>query len=149
MIEGVIIKELTKYEDARGWLTEFFRSDELPVKPEMAYISATKPGVARGPHEHVYQTDVFAFVGPGTMLLKLWDKREGSKTKGEEMSLELGENKPAVVVVPAGVVHAYKCISETDAWSINLPDKLYRGEGKKEEVDEVRWENVPNSPYKI
>jgi prolyl-tRNA synthetase len=23
------------------------------------------------------------------------------------------------------------------------------GEGKKEEVDEVRWENVPDSPYKI
>jgi len=30
-----------------------------------------------------------------------------------------------------------------------LPDKLYKGANKKEEIDEIRWEEDKNSPYKI
>lgn len=149
MIEGVIVKKLTKYEDDRGWLTEIFRNDEVAAKPQMAYVSATKPGIARGPHEHVKQTDIFVFIGPGTVELNLWDRRENSETNGEHIKLEVGENNPSMVIVPPGVVHAYKCVSGNDAWCINLPDKLYKGEGKKEEVDEIRWENVSDSPYKL
>ena len=48
----------------------------------MAYVSVTKPGVIRGPHEHVNQTDMFVFVGPGEFELHLWDRRESSPTKG-------------------------------------------------------------------
>lgn len=149
MIKDVIIKNLTKNEDERGWLVEIFRSDEIAEKPQMSYVSTTKPGVVRGPHEHVNQTDVFAFVGPGTVELNLWDRREDSETCGEHMKIEAGENNPIMAIVPPGVVHAYKCVGDKNAWCINLPDKLYRGEGKKEEVDEIRWEKDPNSPYKI
>jgi len=144
MIEGVIIKKLSKFEDARGWLTEIYRRDDLNgYQPVMSYLSSTKPGVARGPHEHVKQSDCFVFVGPGTFELYLWDK------KGGELKMEVGENNPTLVIVPPGIVHGYKCIGNKDAWSINLPDKLYKGEGKKEEIDEIRWEEDPDSPYKI
>ena len=61
----------------------------------------------------------------------------------------VGADNPTLVVVPPGVVHGYKCISEVDALCINLPNKLYRGENKSEEVDEIRWEKDPSSPYKI
>ena len=149
MLDGVIIKNLTKFADERGWLAEIFRSDESEIRPEMAYVSTTKPGVARGPHEHKNQTDVFAFVGPGTVELNLWDRRENSKTFGQHFQVEAGENNPIMAVVPPGVVHAYKCVGSKDAWCINLPDKLYRGKDKKEEVDEIRWENVADSPYKL
>lgn len=149
MIEGVIVKKLNKYEDERGWLTEIFRQDELAEKPVMAYVSATKPGIARGPHEHVHQTDVFVFIGSGMVELNLWDRRENSSTNGEHVKIEVGESNPSMIIVPPGVVHAYKCISNCDAWCINLPDKLYKGEGKKEEVDEIRWENKEDSPYKL
>ncbi len=148
-IEGVVIKQLGKYEDPRGWLTEIYRSDEISVQPTMGYVSATKPGIARGPHEHVDQTDVFVFIGPGSVELNLWDRREDSPTRGEHYKVVVGEDNPAMAIVPPGVVHAYKCVSDKDAWCINLPDKLYKGEGKKEEVDEIRWENVEDSPYKL
>ncbi len=149
MIEGVIIKELVRYEDPRGWLAEIWRSDEIKYAPLMAYVSATKPGVARGPHEHVKQSDCFVFLGPGSFELHLWDRREGSPTKEEHFKQEFGEKKPAMIIVPPGVVHAYKCVSEYDGWCINMPDKLYKGEGRKEESDEIRWENDPSSPYKM
>lgn len=148
-MEGVIIKNLTKYEDERGWLAEIFRSDEIETNPVMGYVSATKPGIMRGPHEHQYQTDIFAFIGPGSVELMLWDNRKDSPTFGEKIMVEVGEENPTMAIVPPGVVHAYKNIGNIDAWCINLPDKLYKGEGKKEEVDEIRWENDPNSPFKI
>ena len=149
MIKDLIIKKLNKYEDHRGWLSEVYRLDETEYKPRMAYISVTKPGIIRGPHEHVFQSDCFVFVGPGNFELYLWDRRAESETNGEHLKIEVGENNPTMVIVPPGVVHGYKCIGEKEAYSINLPDKLYRGEGKKEEVDEIRWEEDSNSPYKI
>ena len=48
MIQDVIFKKLTVYEDARGWLAEIYRNDEDHYQPAMGYISVTRPGVARG-----------------------------------------------------------------------------------------------------
>ena len=79
----MIIKELKKNQDERGFLTELFRADELDYQPVMSYASFTKPGVIRGPHEHVYQSDCFVFFGPGSFALHLWDRRNNSETKGE------------------------------------------------------------------
>ena len=76
-IDGVTFRPLAPHKDHRGWLIELYREDELPAEqhPVMAYVSETLPGVARGPHEHVDQTDYFAFLGPGEFLLYLWDAR--------------------------------------------------------------------------
>jgi dTDP-4-dehydrorhamnose 3,5-epimerase len=148
-MHGVVIKKIAKNEDNRGWLAEIFRNDELDFDMAMAYVSLTNPGIIRGPHEHVAQSDCFVFLGPGSFRLYLWDRRDASATKGEALELEVGEDNPTLVIVPPGVVHGYKCISDTPALSINLPDKLYKGEGKKEEVDEIRWEKVENNPFQI
>ena len=71
MIKDVIIKNLNQYHDDRGWLSEVYRQDEVNYHPAMAYISVTKPGVIRGPHEHKFQSDCFVFVGPGSFELHL------------------------------------------------------------------------------
>ena len=151
MIEGVQIKELKKFIDDRGWLIETYRDDELPkaVKPVMSYVSMTKPGIKRGPHEHVDQADIFVFIGPGNFELHLWDNRKDSKTYKEYEKYEFGEDKMAQVIVPKGVVHGYKNISDKEAWCLNYPDRLYSGEGKKEKVDEVRHEEDQDSEFKI
>lgn len=149
MIKGVIVKKLNKYTDERGWLAEIYRADESDYKPVMSYVSLTNPGVARGPHEHKEQSDCFVFVGPGDFEVHLWDRREDSPTNGEYLKLKAGEANPSLIIIPPRVVHGYKCIGDKPAYSINFPDKLYRGESKKAEVDEVRWEDADDSPYKI
>lgn len=149
MIDGVIIKELKKYDDERGWLSEIYRDDEIEYKPAMAYVSVTKPGVIRGPHEHKKQSDCFVFLGPGDFELHLWDNRKKSTTFGEHRQFEVGERNPVLVIVPPGVVHGYKCVSDSDATCMNFPNKLYKGEGKKGKVDEIRWEADSSSSYKI
>jgi len=150
MIKDIIIKKLTKHHDERGWLCEIFRKDELNnYQVPMSYISETKPGIVRGPHEHKEQSDLFVFIGPGTFKLYLWDNRKNSETYEEKMELEGGEDNLLAVIVPPGVVHGYKCISDQPAWCINMPNKLYKGENKSEKVDEIRWEENPDSPFKI
>jgi len=148
-IEGVLIKKLTKYTDERGYLVETFREDTLPdrLKPVMSYVSFTKPGIARGPHEHIKQTDVFCFIGPGIFKIKLWDNRKESDTYGNCMEVVGGKDNPARVIVPPGVVHGYKNISEDLGMVINYPDKLYKGWNKEEEVDEIRHEEKEDDFY--
>ena len=145
---GVVIKELKRFEDARGWLTELFREDELPedFRPNMSYLSVTHPGVARGPHEHVNQTDGFAFID-GNYRLYLWDARAGANR--ERFTVEVGSDYPVLVVVPPGVVHAYKNIGDRDAFVLNFPNQLFAGWGKKEPVDEIRHEADGSSEFKL
>jgi dTDP-4-dehydrorhamnose 3,5-epimerase len=150
-IDGVIIRELKKFGDDRGWLTELFRHDELDEEyhPTMAYVSMTLPGVARGPHEHVDQADCFAFIGPSTFRLYLWDNRKDSATFGSKVIIDVGENRPAVAVVPKGVVHAYKNIGGKKGIVYNAPNRLYKGPGRKSPVDEIRHEDDPDSPFQL
>jgi len=150
-IAGVIMKPLAKFVDARGWLCELFRHDEMPAEfhPVMAYVSMTEPGVARGPHEHVDQADCFAFFGPSNFKLYLWDNRAVSPTFGARQSLVLGEDNPTVVIIPPGVVHAYKNVGSTQGWVFNCPNQLYRGLGKKQPVDEIRHEDDPDTSFRL
>ncbi len=148
-IEGVKVTAFKKFIDERGWLAELFRHDEVPAEfhPAMAYISITNPGVLRGPHEHVDQADLFAWVGPGDFKLTLWDNRAESPTYLNRMELCLGINNPGSVIVPKGVVHCYRCISHEPGWVINCPNRLFAGKGKREPIDEIRHEDNPENPF--
>ena len=136
------IKPLTSYVDERGWLAEVFRADELAQEqhPVMGYISLTHPGVTRGPHEHREQSDLFVFFS-GAFHLYLWDNRSQSPTYGHRQVEELGASNPAVVIVPPGVIHAYRNIGSQDAVIVNCPNRLYAGRGKRHPVDEIRHED--------
>ena len=150
-IDGVVVRQLKKHADARGALTELFRLDELPAGflPAMAYISLTLSGVVRGPHEHKDQTDYFCFAGPSDFKVCLWDNRKASPTYLSRMVFIAGESSPAAVIVPNGVVHAYKNTGDKDGLVINCPNRLFKGHGGKGPVDEVRYENIADSPYRI
>lgn len=145
---GVHIIPINRWEDSRGWLVELYRDDELPegFEPTMGYLSQTKPGIARGPHEHVDQTDGFVFVD-GQYDLYLWEARPGNEPIS--IVLRVGSENRVFVTVPPGVIHGYKNVGNSDAIVLNFPNRLYAGVGKKEQVDEIRHENNPNSPYKI
>ena len=150
-IKDVIVYPLKKFHDDRGWLAELFRHDDLPEEfyPAMAYISFSKPGVQRGPHEHVDQADLFCFIGPSTFNVRLWDNRRESGTFNKMMSLFAGDENPAAVIVPKGVVHGYKNVGNVDGMVINCPNRLFMGEGKGELIDEIRHEDDPDSFYRM
>ena len=157
-ISDVVWKPLTFYSDARGWLVELFRNDEIApeFRPVMAYVSMTHPGVARGPHEHVEQADYFCFTGPGTFRVSLWDARKGSPTFGHREVRDVGADAPYALIVPPGVVHAYKNVGTVAGWVFNAANALFAGEGRKGwrgpkgtpgYVDEIRHEHDASSVY--
>ncbi|MDI6744309.1 MAG: dTDP-4-dehydrorhamnose 3,5-epimerase family protein [Thermodesulfovibrionales bacterium] len=153
-IEGVYIKRMELHADKRGWLGELFRKDGTILNlnqsnpkfyPAMSYISITHPDIVRGPHEHKEQTDYFCFLGK--FRLYLWDNRKDSPTHKNKKILEDVDRH--IVVVPPGVVHAYKNTGGEDAIILNFPDRLYAGWNKEEKVDEIRYEDDAESPFKI
>jgi dTDP-4-dehydrorhamnose 3,5-epimerase len=148
-VRDVVIRDLKKYIDDRGWLLEVFREDEIAAEfmPVMGYVSFTAAGVARGPHEHVDQADCFAFIGPSDFKIYLWDNRKDSPTYMHRQALYAGEDAPRALIIPRGVVHAYKNIGDVPGMVLNFPNRLYAGPGKKEPVDEIRHEVDPQSPY--
>ena len=148
-IVGVEIRPLKKYVDERGWLAELFREDDVEeeVRPVMSYISISRDGVTRGPHEHVDQADFFCFIGPSNFKVTLWDNRPQSATYQNKISCIAGEDAPSVVIVPAGVAHAYRNIGGKDGVVINCPNRLFMGPGRKEPIDEIRHEDDPQSPF--
>jgi dTDP-4-dehydrorhamnose 3,5-epimerase len=148
-IDQVVIRPLKLLKDTRGWLVELFRQDELDEDrwPMMAYISQTLPGVTRGPHEHVDQTDGFAFIGPSDFKLFLWDSRPTSTTIGRRMVVLVGESNPVAVWIPPGVVHAYRNVGSLPGLVYNSPNRLYAGHGKREPIDEIRHEDSNSAEF--
>jgi len=150
-INDVVVRDLRKFNDSRGWLSELFRHDDLDREfyPAMAYISSTKPGVTRGPHEHVHQADLFCFLGPSNFKLRMWDNRADSATHNNVMKLVVGADNPKFVLIPNGVVHAYQNIGETDGIVINCPNRLYMGKGRSDAIDEIRHEDDPETIFRM
>jgi dTDP-4-dehydrorhamnose 3,5-epimerase len=148
-IDGIRWSPLARHDDERGWLSELFRQDEVAPEhcPVMAYLSVTEPGQFRGPHEHAHQTDCFCFLGPSTFRVYLWDNRPASATFRNFQTRVAGVSSPARLIVPPGVVHAYRNIGAVPGLVFNGPNRLYRGPGKKEPVDEIRHEKEPESPF--
>jgi dTDP-4-dehydrorhamnose 3,5-epimerase len=150
-IQDVVVRDLRKFNDGRGWLCELFRQDELTAEffPAMAYTSSTKPGITRGPHEHVDQADLFCFLGPSNFKLRMWDNRANSPTHRNVMTLIVGADNPQSVVIPKGVVHAYRNIGEVDGIVINCPNRLYMGAERRDQIDEIRHEDDPNTIFQL
>lgn len=160
-IPGVVIRPLTWHGDHRGFTAELFRHDEQPHHNQaMGYMSYTLPGVSRGPHEHEKQTDYFVFLGPGIVRLTLWDNKNlyhkiGGKLSHDDVNAILATKESFdlidhMVIIPPMIIHGYRNLSSDEqAMILNFPNKLYKGWGREEPVDEIRHENEPNSPFKL
>jgi dTDP-4-dehydrorhamnose 3,5-epimerase len=150
-IQGVVVRDLRKFVDERGWLAELFRHDELEEEfhPQMAYISQSEPQVQRGPHEHADQADFFCFIGPSNFKMRLWDNRPHSETYRNVMTLFSGEDNPKSVLVPKGVVHVYRNVGHNVGIVMNFPNRLFKGMSRSEAIDEIRHEDDPNTIFRL
>lgn len=144
MIEGVKVKKLKVIPDERGRLMEMLRADdELFIKFGQVYLTTAYPGVVKGWHYHNKQTDNMVVV-KGMMKIVLYDKREGSSTKGEVNEFFMGIHNPLLLQIPPSVLHGFKCINEEEAMVINCPTETYN----YEDPDEFRVDPHKNDiPY--
>jgi dTDP-4-dehydrorhamnose 3,5-epimerase len=115
--------------------------------PAMAYVIDKQ--ASPNPHEHVDQADLFCFLGPSNFKVRMWDNRADSPTYRNVLTLTAGADNPKSVLIPKGVVHAYRNVGEIDGIVINCPNRLYMGPERREQVDEIRHEDDPNTIFRI
>ncbi|MBN2167663.1 MAG: dTDP-4-dehydrorhamnose 3,5-epimerase family protein [Actinobacteria bacterium] len=119
MINGVEIKKLKVFPDRRGHSMEMLRCDDgMYDKFGQMQLSTMYPGAIMGWCRHERNTDKVVCV-KGMVKLVMFDDREDSSTRGELMEVSIGEHKPVLVHIPAGIYHGWKCISEVQAYVIN------------------------------
>ena len=110
MINDVKIKQLKRFCDDRGFLTEVLKSgDDVFVEIKQTTYTETYPGVVKAFHWHKKQWDVW-FVVKGMARVVLYDLREGSETMGETQSFCVGQDNLVLIAIPPGVAHGYQVL---------------------------------------
>jgi len=144
LIEGVAVRKAKVLPDERGRLGEIMRADDTWFqKFGQVYFTTTYPGIVKAWHFHKKQTDHF-YVIKGLLKVALYDERQDSPTKGIVNQVYLGEHCPGVLRIPPGVQHGWMCVSDCEAYIVNIVSEMYN----YHEPDEYRTHPHDNHiPY--
>lgn len=140
MIQGVKIKKLMLRRDIPdqhetvkpGFLMEVLRNDEnlLEKFGQTTFTVAYKETI-KAFHWHKKQDDLW-FVATGQAQVVLHDLRENSPTKGETQVIMAGQDDYKLILIPKGVAHGYKVLSDepvllfyhtTESYNAKNPDE--------------------------
>lgn len=145
LIDGVAVRRALVLPDQRGRLGEIMRADDPWFeKFGQVYFTTTYPGVVKAWHYHKKQTDHF-YVLKGMVKIALYDQRKDSPTHGMINELYLGQHCPGLVRIPPGVQHGWMCVSQAEAYIVNVVSEMYN----YDEPDEFRADPHENDiPYR-
>ncbi len=139
MIQDVQVISLVAHMDDRGYLVEIARcaDDSEPHGVvhqfgQVYLVGNMTRGTIRAYHKHHELWDWF-FISHGSAKFILVDDRDDSPTKGEMMTVVIGERRPALIIVPPGVYHGWMSL-EDDTQMISIASHVYN----REKPDEVR-----------
>ncbi len=141
-IPNVLIVEPKRLDDTRGSFMEIYRADQYAIagiSPSFVQdnISRSHRGVLRGLHlQNPTCQGKLVMVLRGRVLDVAVDVRVGSPTFGQHVSMELDDETPRQLWLPAGFAHGFLALSET-------ADVLYKCDAPYCPADEitVRWDD--------
>jgi dTDP-4-dehydrorhamnose 3,5-epimerase len=124
MLAGIVIKQLKRFPDERGFFTEILRNDWKDLVEQdsivQANLTVTYPNIIRAWHKHERgQTDCF-IVAKGALKICAYDEA----TRELDEIVSTGENIQ-VVRIPGHYWHGYKVISNETAFLIYFVNRLY------------------------
>lgn len=118
-IEGLKLIYLEKYTDERGRFQKFFNYDffkdnGLRTDFKESYFSVSKKNVIRGMHFQVppFENIKLVYLNQGKILDVVLDIRKKSSTYGKYFSIELSEDNPVLIYIPAGCAHGFKSLQD-------------------------------------
>ena len=141
MIDGVKIKELKVFKDKPdleqkvepGVFMEVLRDDDKMLKKfGQSNFTIAYQDTIKAFHWHKYQDDLW-FLATGKAAIVLYDQRKNSKTKGKTQVIYGGVNDYKLVLIPVGVVHGYKVLSDDPCLLFYYVTKAYNRENPDEE----------------
>ena len=142
-IEGVKVKILKVWKDnpdleqadvEPGIFMEVLRDDDnLLLKFGQSNFTIADKGTIKAFHWHEYQDDLW-FLASGRAAIVLYDQREDSSTKGQTEVIYGGQDDYKLVLIPIGVVHGYKVLSDEPCMLFYHVTKHYTADN----ADELR-----------
>jgi len=113
MIDGVMVKDLVRHPDERGFFEEMIRKTDEFFAEGFGQVSHSSmiAGVVKAWHIHKTQIDWW-YVVRGKIKVALYDTRESAKTYKELNEYILGDSEPdnKIIKIPPGVAHGLKVI---------------------------------------
>ena len=126
-IDGARLVEVRNVIANTGHTTEIFRRDWFPdvdVEVDQVFqVTLGAHGVSAW-HVHMDTTDRL-FVNAGQVKIVLFDARPASPTSGLVNDFRLGDRRPGLVIVPAGVWHGIQNLQAAESRVLNLVDRAY------------------------
>ncbi len=130
-IEDLIIIEPTVFRDKRGYFMESYNQDKLgDIIGKVSFLqdneSKSSKGVLRGLHFQKPPFDQAKLVRciEGKVLDVAVDLRNGSKTYGQHVALELSSENKKQFFVPRGFAHGFLVLSESAIFAYKV-DNIY------------------------
>jgi dTDP-4-dehydrorhamnose 3,5-epimerase len=112
MINGVMIKELIRHPDERGYFEEIIRKSDPFFSEGFAQLSRSHmvDGVVKAWHIHKTQIDWW-YAATGIIKSVLYDSRPNSPTYKQLDEYIMGEGQKSIVLkIPAGIAHGLKVL---------------------------------------
>jgi dTDP-4-dehydrorhamnose 3,5-epimerase len=146
-IAGVELIEVRHVLRDSGHLTEVLRRDWFggQVEIDQVFQVTLRGNAISAWHVHLRTTDRL-FVSSGEVKIALYDARPDSETRGLVNEFRLGERRAGLVIVPPGVWHGLRNLSQDTSTVLNLVDCAYAYE------DPDHWRvphDSPEIPYRI
>lgn len=127
-----------KKETENGFIISLWKNWEeiLPFEPEQVYLNVCYPGQIKGPHLHMQRTQQYACIqGKGRIIIRY--------EHGDYETIEIdADEKPAVVIVPAGTPSAIQNTGNSDFVLINMPNPAWHPENQDDhpvEFNDFTW----------
>lgn len=125
-IEGCSALALPAASDDRGDLVELLTTRDAAIEPIVhVYQVFCAPGSIRAWVYHERQADRLCFT-QGRLRVVLFDLRPESPTAGALVTLDLGEDTPAFLRIPAFVAHGIQNVGSERTAFVNMPTNVYR-----------------------
>jgi len=114
LIEGVIIRDVKKFVDERGFFSEILREDWKDLLGDdnivQFNLSYSYPNIVRAWHRHLQgQIDYFICIS-GSIKVCAYDDRQGSNSFGELDEIVLSEENLQIARIPGILWHGYKAL---------------------------------------
>lgn len=112
-------QNLAIHRDARGWLVEMLKQNEVGQKIGQIYVASLCPGAIRGNHWHSKRIEWFFVIGDNVQV-----HLQDAKTK-ETKVIDIRPDNPLRISIFPPIAHAVVNKGENVAYLISAQNNIY------------------------
>ena len=116
----ITIKSLDIKNDARGWLSEIIRAEDVDHKKfGQVLITTANPGETKGNHYHKRKTEWYCIIKGRGILTMI------NRNNEEKKEIKLGEKNMVLVKIPPNHFHYIKNIGKKEMLLLVYVDEVF------------------------